>query len=95
MTIEILTTIVETLDLLDVFDHLTGINPILLLDGHGSRFELPFLNYINYSDHIWFVLMGFPYGTIMWKVGDSVEQDGAYTIALAKKKKKSLQRRHS
>jgi hypothetical protein len=30
-----------------VFDRSKGIPPFLLLDGHGSRFELKFLQYIN------------------------------------------------
>ena len=30
-----------------LFDRTDGVLPFLLLDGHGSRFELPFLEYIN------------------------------------------------
>jgi hypothetical protein len=30
-----------------VFDSSTGLHPFLLIDGHGSPFELEFLEYIN------------------------------------------------
>ena len=63
MTSEILTTIVKTLDILQVLDRSSGINPFILLDGHGSRLGLPFLRYINSTGNIWFACIGVPYGT--------------------------------
>mmetsp|Transcript_12989 Transcript_12989/g.15241 ORF Transcript_12989/g.15241 Transcript_12989/m.15241 type:complete len:145 (-) Transcript_12989:100-534(-) len=42
ITSEILTDILRELDHLKVFDRSGGKKPFLLLDGHGSRFELPF-----------------------------------------------------
>ena len=87
MTSEILKDILKTLDTLEIFDCSTGITPLILLDGHGSRMELPFLNYINDPLHLWFALIGVPYGTSLWQVGDSAQQNGAYKMALARIKK--------
>ena len=81
MTSEILKNIVKTLDTLEIFDRFTGITPLLLLDGHGSRMELPFPQYINDPLHLWRALIGVPYGTSLWQVGDSAEQNGAYKMA--------------
>ena len=46
---EILLEIMNTLDILKVFDaeRAHGIKPMLLLDAHGSRFHLKLLGYIN------------------------------------------------
>ena len=38
----LLTQMLQAIDMLGVFDRSTGLNPFLLLDGHGSRFELDF-----------------------------------------------------
>ena len=35
-----------------IFDRTDGVPPFLLLDGHGSRFKLPFLEYINNPMHM-------------------------------------------
>jgi hypothetical protein len=67
----------------EVFDHTTGLAPFLLLDGHGSRFELEFSEYINSDDTRWSVNIGLPYGTSYWQVGDSMEQNGCFKMALA------------
>jgi len=67
--------------------------PFLLLDGHGSRFELPFLNYVTHTDHPWKVCIGVPYGTSLWQVADSKEQNGSFKIALSKIKKELLNKR--
>ena len=58
--------ILATLDHLRVFDRLLGRKPFLLLDGHGSRFELPFLKYVIDKDHKWVICIGVPYGTSLW-----------------------------
>ncbi len=71
---------------LNVFDRSTGLNPFLLLDGHGSRFELDFLSYSHAEDTVWDVCIGLPYGTSFWQVGDSMEQNGCFTMALTKTK---------
>ena len=53
MTSDIPTSIVETRDVLEVFDRSTGKSLFMLLDGHGSRLGLSFLNYINDPLHPW------------------------------------------
>jgi len=63
-----------------------SVKPFLLLDGHGSRLELPFLSYVNNEEHPWVVCIGVPYGTSYWQVGDSTEQNGSYKMAITKAK---------
>jgi hypothetical protein len=63
-----------------------NVKPFLLLDGHGSRLELPFLSYVNNEEHPWVVCIGVPYGTSYWQVGDSTEQNGSYKMAITKAK---------
>ena len=46
--------------------------PCIILDGHSSRLELPFLSYINNDVTRWKALFGIPYGTSLWQAGDSV-----------------------
>ena len=86
VTSKILKEILETLDFYGVADREGGTLPFLLLDGHGSRFELPFLDYITEKPHEWCVVIGVPYGTSLWQIGDSEEQNGAMNVASAKKK---------
>ena len=90
MTTDILTRILETLDYLEVFDRSTGINPYLLLDGHGSRMGLPFLRYITNPAHIWIACIGMPYSTSIWQVGDAAEQNSVYKGGLTTMKKKII-----
>jgi len=49
---EILTKILDTLDHLEVFERSTGINPFIILDGHGSRMDLTSPRYINNPAHL-------------------------------------------
>jgi hypothetical protein len=87
ITGELLTAMLKYIDDLQVFDRsTTGLNPFLLLDGHGSRFELQFLEYINREETKWHVNIGLPYGTSYWQVGDSTEQNGCFKMALAREK---------
>jgi hypothetical protein len=46
-------------------------DPFLLLGGHGSQFDLHFLEYINNDDHKLTTCIGTPYGANKWQVGDS------------------------
>jgi len=85
---KILTDMLRYLDNLKIFDRSTGLNPFLLLDGHGSRFELEFLEYINNGETKWHVNIGLPYGTSYWQVGDSTEQNGCFKMALTRLKQK-------
>jgi hypothetical protein len=76
----------QAMDELDVFDRSTGLSPFLLLDGHGSRFELEFLEYINTPEHKWNCCIGLPYGTSYWQVRDSSEQNGCFKMAFTREK---------
>ena len=87
ITSEILADALAHLDAYDLFDRENGKSPFLLLDGHNSRFQLPFLEYILDDAHKWTVCIGVPYGTAIWQVADSKEQNGSYKIALACAKK--------
>ena len=40
--------------------HNNNPTPFLLLDGHGFRFEVPFLSYVKNSQHRWVVCIGCP-----------------------------------
>ena len=44
-------------------DRKSGIIPSLLVDGHGSRFDLGFLKYICDENHKWNIVFGVPCGT--------------------------------
>ena len=86
---EILTKIFQRLDRLHVYDEdrKKGQIPFVLLDGHQSRFDLGFLEYINADEHKWNVCLGVPYGTAVWQVADSSEQNGLFKMLLGEKKK--------
>ncbi len=77
ITSDILVEALSTLDVMQVIPRDDDVKPFLLLDGHGSRLELPY--------H-WVVCLGVPYGTALWQVGDSKEQNGAFNIAFTKAK---------
>jgi len=62
MTSEILRGICVELDFLQVFD-CSNAMPFFLLNGHGSRIQLPFLEYVNNPLHSWCAYIGVPYGT--------------------------------
>jgi hypothetical protein len=53
----------------------------LLLDGHGSHFELPFLAYVKTPKSKWTVCIGVPNSTNLWQVGGSSQQNGAYKMS--------------
>jgi hypothetical protein len=91
----ILTKIFKTLDTLSIFSQQReeGIRPFVLLDGHSSRFDVEFLKYINDPTHMWSVCIGVPYGTSLWQVGDSVQQNGVFKIRLTLIKQKLIELR--
>ena len=93
ITSAILAEALAHIDSFDVFDRSDGRSPFLLLDGHNSRFELPFLEYITNNQHEWQVCIGVPYGTSLWQVADSKEQNGSYKIALARAKKDAMEKK--
>jgi hypothetical protein len=63
----LLNDMLMAIDKLNIFDCGTGLNPFLLLDGHGSQFELDFLSYIHSEDTKWDVCihMGLVTGRLM------------------------------
>jgi len=66
------------------------------LDGHGSQFDLKFLEYINDVEgkgHKWNVCIGVPYGTSYWQVSDSAKQNGCFKMYLAKAKTYLLEKK--
>ena len=78
------------IDNLDLYgeDRKQGMCPFLLLDGHHSRFDIDFLKYINDDEATkWCVCLGVPYGTALWQVADSSEQNGLFKMELSRKKK--------
>ncbi len=95
ITSDLLAAMLQFMDDLNLFDRQDGINPFLLLDGHGSRFELPFLEYVTCKDHVWKVCIGVPYGTSYWQVGDSAGQNGCFKMALTKGKRNLVKKKES
>ena len=87
--------ILETIDHLEVYQRTPGKRPLLLVDGHHSRLEYEFVNYINNTDHLWSVCIGVPYCTDLWQVGDAAEQNGALNIASVVEKRKIMQEKEN
>jgi hypothetical protein len=88
ITSKLLVDFLKAMDALDLFPREEGgPQPFLLLDGHNSRFEVPFLEYVNKPETRWITCIGVPYGTSYWQVGDSSEQNGSYKMALTRAKK--------
>ena len=94
ITSTILADILKFIDDRGVFPrHDNNPTPFLLLDGHGSRLEVPFLSYVNDQQHKWVVCIGCPNGTSLWQVGDSSEQNGCFKIYCAEHKRRLTSRR--
>ena len=93
ITPQILTNALKLMDNLDLFPREEGRIPFLLLDAHGSRFSQEFVRYINDPAHRWCVCIGVPYGTSLWQVADSEEQNGTFTIVFADAKQDLLKRK--
>ena len=85
----ILTNIFRRMDNLKLFDdeRADGLTPFVLLDGHSSRFDVEFLEYVNDVDHKWNVCLGVPYGTALWQVADSAQQNGKFKMLLNRAKR--------
>ena len=86
ITSNILVEMLQTLDEMDLIPREDNVKPFILLDGHGSRLELPFLKYVNTPEDHWVACIGVPYGTALWQVGDSKEQNGSFNMAMTKAK---------
>jgi hypothetical protein len=96
ITSELLKSMLQQMDSLNLFPRMQGGPlPFVLLDGHGSRFQLPFLRYIGDKEHKWKVCIGVPNGTAHWQVGDSAEQNGSLKMATTRDKRKLSQFRMS
>jgi len=95
ITGELLAEMLRFIDKLNIFDRSDQVLPFLLLDGHGSRFELAFLEYITNKNNEWKVCIGVPYGTSYWQVGDSTEQNGCFKMALAKSKRELVDKKEN
>jgi hypothetical protein len=80
ITPAILTKCLTTIDSYEVFERKDNLKPFLLLDGHNSRFNLKFVNYIRNEKTPWSVAFALPHGTHLWQVGDSPEQNGSFKI---------------
>ena len=83
---EILADALAHTDSYNVYKRKNDWFPFLFVDGHQSWFEIPFLEYITDKEHKWQVCIGVKYGTSLWQVADSKEQNGSYKIALARTK---------
>jgi hypothetical protein len=86
ITSSILTDLLRTIDKHEVYDRVEGTKPLLLLDGHHSRMDLEFLEYINQPGTEWNVCIGVPYGTHLWQVADSSQVNGKFKIEMTKEK---------
>ena len=93
ITKNILVEALQTLDSYNIFNQTNRVKPFFILDGHKNRLELPFLQYINTPKDHWVVCIGVPYGTALWQVGDSKEQNGCFNIAMTKSKQELLEKK--
>lgn len=75
------------IDSFNVFDRDNGFDPFLVLDGHHSRFELPFLKYIHDEEHLWHTCIGVPYASQWWQLADSSEVNGNYKMGTMEAKR--------
>ena len=77
ITGEILVKVLQYFDGIDLFPRVdNGPIPMLIVDGHQSRLDPLFVEYINNRNHKWKVCLGVPYATTLWQVGDASEQNG-------------------
>jgi hypothetical protein len=86
ITSQLLDNMLQIMDKLCLFDRSEGTTHCLLCDGHGSRFEEPFLKYTLESSTPRGCCIGVPYGTSLWQVGDSEEQNGTFKVERKKSK---------
>jgi hypothetical protein len=85
ITPELLMSMLKFMDDLNLFD-CSVCKPFLLLDGHGSRMQLPFLKYINDSKDERVCCIGVLYATHVWQVADASELNGLFKIELTQAK---------
>ena len=63
---------------LKVYNQTDGSYLCFLINGDNSHLKLPFLQYTNDEVHKWCAYIGIPYGTHIWQVGDSKDQNGGW-----------------
>lgn len=81
----------KTLDYYEVFPRTpSSAKPFILLDGHSSRLEMPFLDYINNPKDNWVVCIGVPLWNRPMAGRDFKEQNGSFNIAMTKAKENLL-----
>jgi hypothetical protein len=88
ITSQLLANMLRYMDQCCLFDRRDGNKPFLLLDGHHSRLEVPFLEYVNGDGHEWTCCLGVPYGTHLWQVADSPYLNGNFKTALTNAKRR-------
>ena len=77
ITGEILVKVLSYLDEAGIFPRAQGGHtPCLIVDGHQSRLDPCFVEYINGKGHKWNMCIGVPYATSLWQVGDGEELNG-------------------
>ena len=97
ITSEILAEVLKWSDDMKVFpwDN-NSPTPFLLLDRHGSRLEMPFLQYVNKPKaQVGSICIGCPNSTSLWQVGDSPEQNGCFKMYCSETKKENHKRKNS
>ena len=83
----LLVEILSWLDSHDIYEREeNGPEPFLIVDGHGSRLDPDFVEYISNKKHVRHVNLGVPHATSYWQVGDSAEQNGRFKSVLAQAK---------
>lgn len=89
----LLKEMLRCMDKLNLFDRSAGRRPFLLLDGHHSRFDINFLDYVHDERNPWEVCIGVPYGTHIWQVADSPQLNGAFKTLMIKVKRKMFDKK--
>ena len=91
VTGEILLSLLKRLDEVGVTDRTDGKSPHFQLDAHDTRFDLPFLEYINAEDTKWSVCIGVPNGTTKWQTGDDSRLNGRLKNGITEHKEKIIE----
>jgi hypothetical protein len=91
---QILVNCLQHMDKLELFPRSDKLKPFVLLDGHSSRFDLQLVQYIRDQNHPWSVCLGLPYGTHLWQVGDSPQQNGNFKLYQSRAKEILLKEKY-
>ena len=92
ITGKILVAILTCFDSSELFPRVEGGSvPVLIVDGHQSRLHTYFVNYVNNKAHLWRILFGVPYATVLWQVGDASDHNGKFKVKWYKIKLRCMQ----